>query len=131
LTPASGRQDHTTSPSAPASFVLHAFARLTLPRPPHPAPTFVTIAKRPSDRDGTYPLYCCFYQIAKRNIFCQGAGHDFRERRPSGKSPGKIQAELRGPAAFLQGTDLRQQLGNGIPDIVQPAASACADISAQ
>src|SRR5881396_3656849 len=38
LTPASGRQNHTTSPSASASFVRPAFARLTLPRPPHPAP---------------------------------------------------------------------------------------------
>src|SRR5216684_528380 len=38
LTPASGRQDHTTLPSASASFVRALFARLTLPRPPHPAP---------------------------------------------------------------------------------------------
>src|SRR5215213_8170140 len=28
------------------------FARPTLPRPPHPAPRLVTIAKRPSVRDG-------------------------------------------------------------------------------
>src|SRR5258705_8968275 len=39
LTPASGRQNHTTSPYASTSFVRLAFARaLTLPRPPHPAP---------------------------------------------------------------------------------------------
>jgi hypothetical protein len=52
LTPASGRQDHTTSPYASAPFVsspfdrsripkepaLHHVARLTLPRPPHPTP---------------------------------------------------------------------------------------------
>jgi hypothetical protein len=38
LTPASGRQDHTTSPYAAPSFVRALFARLTLPRPPHPAP---------------------------------------------------------------------------------------------
>jgi hypothetical protein len=51
LTPASGRQDHTTSPSAATSFVsspfdrspvfrpaLHHVARLTLPRPPQPTP---------------------------------------------------------------------------------------------
>jgi len=43
LTPASGRQDHTASPSA------ISIARLTTPkRPPHPASTFVTTAKRPS-----------------------------------------------------------------------------------
>jgi hypothetical protein len=33
LTPASGRQDHTTSPSASARFVKSRH-----PRPPHPAP---------------------------------------------------------------------------------------------
>src|SRR6266700_1805223 len=52
LTPASRRQDHTTSPYAATSFVsspfdrsrvhknppCHHVARLTLPRPPHPAP---------------------------------------------------------------------------------------------
>src|SRR6266576_4899658 len=52
LTPASGRQDHTTSPYAATSFVsppfdcsriliepaLHHVAYLTLPRPPHPSP---------------------------------------------------------------------------------------------
>ena len=43
LTPASGRQDHTTSPSAKVPLVSSA-----QPRPPHPAPTSVTIAKRPS-----------------------------------------------------------------------------------
>ena len=47
LTPASGRQDHTTSPSA-SKRVRHA-RRL---RPPHPAPTSVTIAIRPSVRTG-------------------------------------------------------------------------------
>jgi len=67
LTPASGRQDHTTSPYATTSFVsapfdrsqilvrpaLHHVSRLTLPRPPHPHPASVTIAIRPSvGRDG-------------------------------------------------------------------------------
>ncbi len=47
LTPASGRQDHTTSPSASARFVLRASR---VHRIPHS--TFVTIAKRPSDRGG-------------------------------------------------------------------------------
>src|SRR5450759_4940410 len=49
LTPASGRQDHTTSPSASAPFVKCASAS-TASRP-----AFVTIAKRPSEgRDGEY-----------------------------------------------------------------------------
>jgi hypothetical protein len=38
LTPAPGRQDHTTSPYATASFAARLSARPTLPRPPHPAP---------------------------------------------------------------------------------------------
>ena len=38
LTPAPRRQDHTTSPYAISVFVQHAYARLTLPRPPHPNP---------------------------------------------------------------------------------------------
>jgi hypothetical protein len=42
LTPASGRQDHTTSPST------KSVARLaTLSRPPHPAPTLMTMANAP------------------------------------------------------------------------------------
>src|SRR6202163_3410355 len=66
LTPASGRQDHTTSPYAATSLVrtlliahrpfanppCDPVARKTLPRPPHPIPTFVTIMIRPSSRDG-------------------------------------------------------------------------------
>ena len=39
-----------------------------------PLPTFVTIAKRPSNRVGTFWLYCCFYRLEKRNIFGKGAG---------------------------------------------------------
>src|SRR5713226_9080463 len=66
LTPASRRQDHTTSPYAATSLVrslliahrpfanppCNPVARKTLPRPPHPIPTFVTIMIRPSSRDG-------------------------------------------------------------------------------
>ena len=61
LTPASGRQDHTTSPSAasisrqravdrsqiPKNPPCDHLARSTLPRPPHPIPTFVTMANAP------------------------------------------------------------------------------------
>jgi hypothetical protein len=42
LTPASGRQDHTSSPSA-----RQRSRQPRRPRPSHPCPTFVTIAKRP------------------------------------------------------------------------------------
>src|SRR5580692_10825406 len=79
LTPASGRQDHTTSPSALASFVgatralrHHCVHRI-------PLPTFVTIAKRPSSRrrdarksardlpDGASALACDM--LARRAIY--------------------------------------------------------------
>src|SRR5262249_50073906 len=43
LTPAKGRQNHTTSPSA-----SRAARQAALPRPSHSNPTLVTIAKRPS-----------------------------------------------------------------------------------
>jgi hypothetical protein len=43
LTPASGRQDHTASPSARVRSRQQRRSR-----PSHPNPTFVTIAKRPS-----------------------------------------------------------------------------------
>ena len=52
LTPASGRQDHTTPPYASAPFVKGTSASTAS----HPA--LVTIAKRPSYRDGTKSLYC-------------------------------------------------------------------------
>jgi hypothetical protein len=61
LSISNGCQDHTTSPYASAPFVLRVcrsltgfhppcdpVSRATLPRPPHPVPTFVTTAKRPS-----------------------------------------------------------------------------------
>jgi hypothetical protein len=52
LTPASGRQDHTTSPSASAPFVCVFRPKTQLRRCCRvhriPCPTFVTIAKRPS-----------------------------------------------------------------------------------
>ena len=64
LDTSNGCQDHTVLPYATAPFVLHAgarsrktalrtFAHPTLPRPPHPAPTFVTMANAPlPGRDG-------------------------------------------------------------------------------
>src|SRR5436189_5574663 len=47
LTPASGRQNHTTSPSASAPFVKGAARVHRIPNP-----TSVTIAKRPSEGTG-------------------------------------------------------------------------------
>src|SRR5216110_2369421 len=47
LTPASGRQNHTTSPSASAPFVTRTARVHRIPNP-----TSVTIAKRPSEGTG-------------------------------------------------------------------------------
>jgi len=69
LTPASGRQDHTTSPSA--SRRSRQQRRL---RPPHPVPNVRDDRETPlcSGRDDS--LYSCFYQTAKRKIFAERAG---------------------------------------------------------
>src|ERR1700694_5514927 len=69
LTPASRCQDHTTSPSA------SCIARLAHSlRPPHPAPTSVTFAKRPSEWNGTANHIARFLFRKNRNIFANGAG---------------------------------------------------------
>jgi hypothetical protein len=92
LTPASRRQDHTTSPSAAAPFVcahrdrsrksaLRSPCARALPRPPHPAPTFVTMAKRPSEgRDGE--SYRFDLGFGKTEIFFQ-KGLDRQQHQPS------------------------------------------------
>jgi hypothetical protein len=41
-----------------------------------PRSTFVTTRNAPPDERGTVMLYCCVYQIEKRDIFGGGAGHD-------------------------------------------------------
>jgi hypothetical protein len=41
-----------------------------------PRSTFVTTRNAPPDERGTTVLYCCFYQIEKRNFFRKKAGHD-------------------------------------------------------
>src|SRR5229473_3738037 len=84
LTPASGRQDHTILPSAKASLVrvlliahkpfdqsCDPIARKTLPRPPHPAPTSVTIAKRPSVWDGMAKVLEVIWGVRKPKYFCK------------------------------------------------------------
>jgi hypothetical protein len=68
LTPASGRQDHTTSPSAgPRS------RRKRLPRPAHPAPRFVTIASRPSCEAGRRRHVKMICPTAQGENFSNGA----------------------------------------------------------
>ena len=70
LTPASRRQDHTTSPYA-LSFRPRSRMRLTQKRPPHPIPTLGDDGQRPSSGMGraTILLIC---RNEKRNIFAKG-----------------------------------------------------------
>jgi hypothetical protein len=63
LTPASGRQDHTTSPSAGQRIRLRAAAS-TASRP-----TFVTIASAPL-RDGTAQIMELIWVERERESFC-------------------------------------------------------------
>src|SRR5882724_731483 len=97
LTPASGRQDHTTSPYASASFVsppfdrsrafrqpaLHHVARLTLPRPPHPHPASVTIAIRPCSGVGRLESIKLFLPNCEAEYFCWRYWTGFSSARPS------------------------------------------------
>ncbi len=50
----------------------------------------MTIAKRPSDRDGICLMYRCFYQFKKQNIFRKGAGHKIAWGARWGKSPARL-----------------------------------------
>jgi hypothetical protein len=63
LTPASGCQDHTISPSESSALVRSAISVHRIP-----PPTSVTIAKRPSSGGGTKSQYSGFY-LAVKHIF--------------------------------------------------------------
>src|SRR5712671_4601180 len=100
LTPASGRQDHTTSPSAATSLVrVLVIAHRLFKNPPcnpsraqrcrvHriPHPTSVTIAKRPSWWDGMAGVVDVIWGVRKQKYFCKRDSTGKSERRPSGKS---------------------------------------------
>jgi hypothetical protein len=90
LTPASGRQDHTTSPSASASFVCPLVNRSQSKGPPcdhdyaptllastASRPAFVTIMIRPSG-GGTAPNKQLIWVWRKQKYFCKGAGQQNR-----------------------------------------------------
>src|SRR6266851_2918616 len=85
LTPASGRQDHTTSPYATSSLVrvlliahksfdspCDPVARQTLPRPPHPHPASVTIMIRPSGGVGWREFVEMICPTGEAKYFCKG-----------------------------------------------------------
>ena len=95
LTPASGRQDHTTSPSARSALVSSAAYVHRIP-----CPTFVTIAKRPfvwagmaGDREvicaRSEPKYFCeggwTGKSLDRDFWHRRAGRPHPEERPFGR----------------------------------------------
>jgi hypothetical protein len=81
LTPASGRQDHTTSPSALTPLVLR---RCRVHRIPHP--TFVTTAKRPSCGCGIAWVLKLFLPAGETNYFCAWDWTTQIRLNPLGKS---------------------------------------------
>src|SRR5947208_15629756 len=56
------------------------FARPTLPRPPHPAPRLVTIAKRPSVGDGMPEVVRVIWGNRETDYFCGRSLFDLRRR---------------------------------------------------
>ena len=56
------------------------FARPMLPRPPHPAPRLVTIAKRPSVRDGIPEVVWVIWGKREADYFCGRLFFDLRCR---------------------------------------------------
>jgi hypothetical protein len=56
------------------------FARPTLPRPPHPAPRLVTIAKRPSVGDGIPEVVWVIWVWREADYFCERLFFDLRRR---------------------------------------------------
>src|SRR6266404_605495 len=66
LTPASGRQDHTTSPSALVRLVQRAIRVHRIP-----LPTSVTIASRPSSRERDRRKEATDLGLAQSGIFLQ------------------------------------------------------------
>ena len=97
LTPASGRQDHTTSPYATSSLVrvlliahksfdspCDPVARQTLPRPPHPHPASVTIMIRPSGGVGWREFVEMICPTGEAKYFCKWG---WTQKCPTGKSP--------------------------------------------
>jgi len=79
LIPASGDQDHTTSPSALAALVLRSHCVHRIPRP-----TFVTIAKRPSCGAGWRIMYIAL-NFRKGEIFLASRLDTNSENQPVGQ----------------------------------------------
>src|SRR5450631_3559573 len=100
LTPASGRQDHTTSPYAATSFVSAPFDRSQILSQTRPAsrftpdaaastashPASVTIAIRPCSGTGWRELVEMICPTGEAKYFCKWDWTGKLQRRPTGKS---------------------------------------------
>jgi hypothetical protein len=95
LAPASGRQDHTISPSAPAPLVLR---RQNVHR--IPLPTSVTIAIRPSCGGGTARTLRLIWVSEKAKYFCGKGWTAESKNSPTGKSVA-LAAVLRASRSLL------------------------------
>src|SRR5712664_3611193 len=110
LTPASGRQDHTTSPSAAIVSRQRAlcrsriqknppcnlFARKTLPRPSHPVPYVRDDRDTPLSWDGMAESINLFLPNGEAEYFCKEGWTVESTNCPSGKSPASS-SRTRGP----------------------------------
>ncbi|SHG32203.1 hypothetical protein SAMN05443248_1143 [Bradyrhizobium erythrophlei] len=84
LTPASGCQDHTSSPSAASN------ARQARRRVHRIPPRVRDVASRPSEWDGTATDIQLIWVFGKTEYFFKGGWTDFLGRSPSGKSAEQI-----------------------------------------
>ena len=97
LTPASGRQDHTTSPSASRRIRLHAACVHRIPRS-----TSVTIAIRPSARGGTTESIMLILANHEAKYFSPRGWTGICEASPSGKSVRRVELFARPSSSLLQ-----------------------------
>src|SRR5216683_7349950 len=103
LAPASGRQDHTTSPSAATSFVRAHFARLTLPRPSHPAPNVRDDREPPLLRERDIDVVSLIWVGGEAKYFCKEDWTGFSRNSPTGKSmTGKSTEKNSSPPPYLR-----------------------------
>jgi hypothetical protein len=114
LTPASGRQDHTTSPSAAASFVRTHFARLTPQRPPHPAPYVRDDREAPLLWEQDDRSFRDDLGWLKTKIFLQTGLDRLMGDLPVGRSYRPKEIELPRPDDIVR-KELVQLYGRGLP----------------
>ena len=112
----------------------HDITRPTLPRPPHPHPTFVTIAKRPSVWDGMAENMDLIWGMREGEYFCKEGWTENCERSLTGKSVGERSrhigaGDIRPRARMRSGSSPhdRQCLGRDLRLVGAKARGRCAE----